>query len=500
MENYIDYKQVRSILLAAVICMASYYTLYLGYSLVQNFIDIFAISLVTSLAIKPCKDYICMCYILVSTSEEKYPVISRSIFFSFSSHLNRIFTNHFLVNIFLAVALAVLCNKISFGFVGSLIFAVLVFDLALRGLCDLALKIAKMLKLERFQDFFETILTISLILAMVLAAVLFQTIAIGTIVFEMSEHGKFLIDWMSEFFGAESLEHLRNSAYFQTIDKNIEKMWGNLTQEIQKEQESCSAYIEQTKDLPILHSFLFESLLQLEDFLSYLKLSSHQILTLYYQNPAKFHELCWMVLSLPLKIILNNIGGVAIAISTIIERVVLYFTLVYILVNEKTSALEKVLYVVPLDNKTKFEIISDISSTISGITASFLIAAISHYAVTLLLYSGLGLELKHTFAVLTAVTGLFPFFGPWFVNLPMIFWLLVKWDYRAIVLFLVEYLVVGYVDGEIYSAHLQSFNPTLIGIVIVLGIYKFGTFGIFYGPLIMSLGYLIFKLGKQLNQ
>ena len=56
MEAYVDYKLVRSIVLAAVVCMASWYTIYLSYGLVQNFIDIFAISFVTSLAIRPCKD------------------------------------------------------------------------------------------------------------------------------------------------------------------------------------------------------------------------------------------------------------------------------------------------------------------------------------------------------------------------------------------------------------------------------------------------------------
>ena len=66
-------------------------------------------------------------------------------------------------------------------------------------------------------------------------------------------------------------------------------------------------------------------------------------------------------------------------------------------------------------------------------------------------------------------------------------------------MFFVEYFVVGYIDGVIYSAQLKAFNSTLIGIVIVLGIYKFGTFGIFYGPLIMSFGYLMFRLGQQLN-
>ena len=202
---------------------------------------------------------------------------------------------------------------------------------------------------------------------------------------------------------------------------------------------------------------------------------------------------------MPIKLLLSNIGGVAVAISTIIERVVLYFTLVYILVKDKTSMSEKILNMIPLENNIRHEIMRDITLTVSGISTSFILAALSHYVVTFFLFIFLNLKLKHTFSVLSAAVGLFPFFGAWFVNMPMIIWLILRWDYRAIILFVVEYFFVGYLDGVIYTVQLQSFNPTIIGIVIVLGIYKFGTFGIFYGPLILSLGYMIFKLAKQLN-
>ena len=500
MEEYMDYRQVRGTVLAIAICMAFWFTLYMGYSLVQNFLDIFAISLVTSLAIRPCKDYIHLSYLLVSTSTEKYPILNSSLIFRLRSISSWVVCNNILLNIIIAVVLGVFYMKLSFMSILVLFGGIALVDLFLRAIGELALKVSKICKLNSYSEFFDMILTIILILAMVAAAVIFQTIAFGTVILEISEHGRFLFDWMSGFFDAESLEGLRNNTYFQTLDKNAEQMWENLTFEIQKEQMSCSTYIEQTRDLPLVSNFIFEALLSLEEFLAHLKLSSHQILTLYSQSPEKFHELCWKIIFLPVKLVLSNVGGVAIAISTIIERVVLYFTLVYILVKDKTSILEKFLYMVPLNNEIKNEITTDISSTVAGISTSFVLAAISHYLVTLLLYMVLELELKHTFSVLTAVVGLFPFFGAWFVNLPMIFWLLFRWDYRGIVILLVEYLFVGYLDGEIYSTQLESFNPTLLGIVIVLGIYKFGTFGIFYGPLIMSIGYLIFKLGRKLNE
>ena len=252
-------------------------------------------------------------------------------------------------------------------------------------------------------------------------------------------------------------------------------------------------------ELPIIHNLLFDNLVNIDEWLADLKFSSHQILNFYFLNPGKFHELFWKFFSFSLKLIFGNIGGVAAAISTVLERVILYFTLVYILIKNNSSIIENILNMLPLNNQNRHEIITEINSTIWGITTSFLMAAFTHYFSTLILYSLLDLEFLHTFSVLTAVVGLFPFFGAWFVNLPMIFWLLYQWDIRAVIVFFVEYFVVGYIDGVIYSAQLKAFNSTLIGIVIVLGIYKFGTFGIFYGPLIMSFGYLMFRLGQQLN-
>jgi predicted PurR-regulated permease PerM len=499
MENYIDYKIVRSVVLAIAICTGSLYTLFLSYLLFQDFFDIFSMALVTSLAIKPCKDWVHSYFLIVYETSESYPITKKSLSLNAYAIVQWLLKINFIIQIGTVLSISLLLVKFPVSLLLLITLGVLIIDFLLRIIGDILLKISKLLKLYDYKTFFDAILTIFLLAIIIISAIIFLTLALGSMVLEISEHGKSFFGWVFELFDEEGLESLKSNSYIQLIDKNIEEILGSLAKEIFIESEQCSVFIESTMDLPVLNNLLFDTLVQIDELLVHLRISSHQILNFYFLNPGNFHEILWKTFSLGIRLFFGNMHGVAIAISTKLERVILYFTLVYILVKDKTTFIEKMLNMVPLENKIKYEILSDILSTISGITTSFLLGALVHYVATLGLYFALGLDLKYTFSVLSAVVGLFPFFGSWFVNLPMTFWLLFRWDFRAIIVFTFEYFVVGYLDSFILTAQLGTYNPTLIGIVIVLGIYKFGIFGIFYGPVIMLFGYLVFKLGKGLN-
>lgn len=466
------------------------------YSLLQGFIDIFAIALVTSLAIRPVKDWIHAQFIIAYGSTSKFPMLQSTLLFYLSSSLHLCKNATF--SLLFIPFISYLIYKSSVLFIIGLFLIVILADLILKILFGFIIKSFKLLKLYEYDSFFDSVLTIFLMITLIILALLLQTAAIGSVVIELTEHGKTFFDWCSDFFDAELLDNLSESSYLAALERNFGDAWRNLTKQTLEEAEMCSSYITSIKELPIVGDVMFNFLLDLEEWLSMFQLSTNHLAYVVLSVPQNF-DLIWKIVSTTIKLLFSNIGGVAFTISAILERVILYLTLVYILVKDQTSILEKCLNLIPLEKKIRFEILDDILSTISGISTSFLLAAFVHYGVTLWAYYILDLELKHTFAVLTAVVGLFPFFGAWFVNMPMIIWKIARWDYSGLVLFFIEYFIVGQLDGMIYSAQLESYNPTLVGIVIVLGIYKFGTFGIFYGPLILSFGYMIFKLAKQLN-
>ncbi|OMJ67813.1 hypothetical protein SteCoe_34917 [Stentor coeruleus] len=499
MDGYVDYKLVRSIILAVAVCMAFWSTASMLYSLLQGFIDIFAIALVTSLAIRPVKDWINAQIIIAYGSTSNFPMFESTLLFYLPSSVNLCKNTTF--SLLFIPFLSYLIYKSSVLFILGVFLIIISADLILKFLFGFMVKSFKLLKLYEpinQNHLFDSVLTIFLMITLIVLALLLQTAAIGSVVIELTEHGKSFFDWCSDFFDAELLENLSESSYLAALEKNFGDTWRNLTKQSLEEAEMCSSYITSIKEMPIVGEVMFNFLLDLEEWLNMFQLSTNHLAYVVLSVPQNF-DLIWKIVSTTIKLLFSNIGGVAFTISAILERVILYLTLVYILVKDKTSILEKCLNLIPLEKKIRFEILDDIINTIFGISTSFLLAASAHYSITLWAYYALDLELKHTFAVLTAMVGLFPFFGAWFVNMPMIIWKIARWDYSGLVLFLIEYFIVGQLDGMIYSAQLESYNPTLVGIVIVLGIYKFGTFGIFYGPLILSFGYMIFKLAKQLN-
>ena len=60
-----------------------------------------------------------------------------------------------------------------------------------------------------------------------------------------------------------------------------------------------------------------------------------------------------------------------------------------------------------------------------------------------------------------------------------------------------------YVDSrlatDIFENRLKKISSALVGMSIFLGLYAFGSQGIIYGPLLVSMGYTIYEIGNSIG-
>ena len=492
MEQHVDLKLVKSVILAVSFCAVCYWGAWLLFMLLQEYINVFAIAFVTSLAIHPLKEWILYYFLIAYTSPSKFPFLP----FTLVTNLPLIFNPKYGGPVFAIVSFIVYKSSVSFSlfFIGSLVLL----DLIVKTVLGLIIKGTSSLNIYNKKHFVDTLLTIFLIVLLIVIAAVLQTFVFGSIALELTQKGKSLFDFFSSVVDEDPWESFKQSPYSKVLDENLGEIWRNFTHVPTESSAEYDRYIHSGKELPVIGGIIAKTSKFLDFYLKDVGLSSGEVIFLL--DITNKPDLLWKGLSYCIKVLIGNLGGVAFGISNVLEKVILYFTLVYILAKDAGKLVEKAIGLIPLSKQMQIEISTDIRNTISGITISFVLAASIHYIVTLATFSLLELEFKFLFSGLAASVGLFPYVGAWVVTLPMVIFLSLSGSLKGLILLSVEYFAINYLDGQVYTSQLGYFNQSMIGIVIVLGIYKFGFLGIFYGPLIMSLGYLIFKIGHTLNQ
>jgi predicted PurR-regulated permease PerM len=478
-------------ILAISFCAVVYSALWLLVALLQEYIDIFAIALVTSLAMRPLKHSIHYYLVIGYSSDKKFPYLQYSLLFK----LPELFSSGTLG--YLVVFASMIIYKLSFShflfFSSSILFIDLIFKLFL----GFFIKLTSLI-FQKKLVLLDTVLTFMLILLLVIILGMLQTFIFGSVAWELTQKGKVLIDFFVGLVDEDPLESFKSSPYSRVLNENFGDIWRNMTEVPVENANVIQGYINYGRGMPVVGGIVNSGVAIVDLYLSDLGLSAVGLLYMLNSIPSKT-EYIWKTVIFALKTVFGNIGGVAYKISYLLERIILYFTLVSILVKGEGKVVEKAIGLVPLSKELQNEISADIVKTVAGITTSFVMAFLIHYVVTLATFLLLGLEFKFLFSALAAAVGFFPYFGAWVMTLPMIGYLLFNDLQKCLILFAVEYFLIGFLDSKVYTSQLGYFNESMIGIVIVLGIYKFGFFGIFYGPLIMALGYLMFKVGNSLN-
>ncbi|CAG9328609.1 unnamed protein product [Blepharisma stoltei] len=496
---------VRSILLAFIIGIACFATLYLTYLLLLDYLEVVFLSIFFSISIRPIKDNILIYFLRHKTEKPYFSMVKESLLFHLfylvkstknisAKSVTSIGQTTLIV--FLSAAYLIVF-KLRFKLFWSISIIIVLLDFTLRLLYDIYNIIRHKTWIEIPSGLFITFVTIGTIIGVIMVLIILHTLAIGYTVLEFKDQGKALIDQFSATLSSKQAQDLVDKVYDVAKQSNlIELTKFEFIDFSNKDYQACSAYIDDLDSIPFIGKLLSPYVKTIDFWLDYANLSSYQILNFYYIYSDLIHEFLLDATVLTGNTLFTSVSLVTSSITSTLSTVILFFTLVILLMNDKKSLLERIFAALPMNASMEYPLITSINMTVIGLFKSLWLCAAQHYAITWILYDFLDIEMKYTVSAITAFVALFPVLYSWYFNIPTIIWLCFNMNFgKAIAVFVVEFSL-DILDAHIYAENMKGANPNIVALAMFLGIYQFGLLGILYGPLIASAVIIILNHGS----
>jgi len=160
--------------------------------------------------------------------------------------------------------------------------------------------------------------------------------------------------------------------------------------------------------------------------------------------------------------------------------------------------LEKIL---PLDEDNKKEVMRQLRETFAAVIHGQVLSALIKSAIAGVTFWLLGLPLPALVAAVTFFASLLPIVGAAAVWFPFVVYLAVQQDWtRAGILFAVGAVPINLVDNVVQPLVIgqRSGLPyALLLVGVIGGVAQYGMFGIFIGPIVMSLFFALIKIYRH---
>ena len=203
-----------------------------------------------------------------------------------------------------------------------------------------------------------------------------------------------------------------------------------------------------------------------------------------------------------MSMVFSNIMTAVSVIADAAFQVVLYFTLVFMLVESNTSALDLVVQAFPTSPEIKDGIKDVLQETVNGVLLQKLECAIYQAVYTFIIFDFAGVKYVFLFCLSAAFVRIVPIVSTTVIGILAALQLFIVTGYRdqdviiplikAVAVFIAYNFVEGRLAKDTFRRKVQQVNPTLLGLSIFLGMKAFGVQGVIYGPLLVSTGTIIF--------
>lgn len=154
--------------------------------------------------------------------------------------------------------------------------------------------------------------------------------------------------------------------------------------------------------------------------------------------------------------------------------------------------------ILPLEGEGKREVMGQLRETFAAVIHGQVVSAAVKAALVGVVFWAMGLPLPVLFAVITVFASLLPIVGSAVVWFPFVAYLASQGQYgKAGVLFVIGAVVISSVDNLIqpFIIGKRSGLPyALLLVGIVGGVAQYGIFGIFIGPLVISLFFALIRI------
>ena len=192
--------------------------------------------------------------------------------------------------------------------------------------------------------------------------------------------------------------------------------------------------------------------------------------------------------------IIGQVGGL------LITTVVMIFLLYFMLVSSKE--MEKYLFdLLPFRDENKHAVTSEVHQIVLSNAIGIPLLAVLQGVVAILGYWAAGVPSAILFGVLTAFATIIPIIGTTVVWLPLVVYLALTGNWIAAIGLLAYCTIIVINIDNVFRFILQKkmadTHPLITVFGVILGIKFFGFWGVIFGPLLMSMFFLLVNMFKK---
>lgn len=186
--------------------------------------------------------------------------------------------------------------------------------------------------------------------------------------------------------------------------------------------------------------------------------------------------------------------------SLVITTVVMIFLLYFMLISRKS--MESYVYsLLPFNENNKHSVMTEIHNMVRSNAIGIPLLAIIQGAIAIIGYWAAGVPSPFLFGVVTAFATIVPILGTGLVWVPLVVYLALTGNWVAAIGLAVYCIVIlTNVDNVIrfvLQKKLADTHPLITVFGVILGLNIFGFWGVIFGPLLMSMFFLLVNIFKR---
>lgn len=220
-------------------------------------------------------------------------------------------------------------------------------------------------------------------------------------------------------------------------------------------------------------------------------------------DPIKENATTWLLTSS------RSVANFAIAQAGVITKnifflmlsIVLVFFLVFIFLKDGEKIYRFVYQTTPLEEENKHSIFTQINETFSAVIRGQVLTCVTQASLAGIIYWGLGLPAPLFLALATFFTSLIPVLGAGAVWVPITIYLLATQAYlKGVILLLTGVFGISLIDNLIKPAIIGERTKLpyfLLFFAILGGLNLYGIMGVFLGPVILSVFFVLVKIYQE---
>tara|TARA_B100000401_G_scaffold138856_1_gene92118 strand:- start:342 stop:1193 length:852 start_codon:yes stop_codon:yes gene_type:complete len=184
-----------------------------------------------------------------------------------------------------------------------------------------------------------------------------------------------------------------------------------------------------------------------------------------------------------------GVFGVAGGIVNFILKAVVFLTVLFHILNSELDPAVRLVELIPVNDRVKDVAVHSLTRGVRGVFVSCAKLALFHAAFTWVTFRAFGVHFVYTSTLASGATAILPLLASWSVSVPAALGLLAKGEgLKGFALVVMHWVVLIFVDIDIYQSEIQVVHPYIVGLSVIGGmsVWDHALEGAVLGPLLVT--------------